>query len=131
VWWMDDEDDIEASEYIVHEDHVERFVKATVRLHYAPGINPHAGVRLRVTRKVTVAEFEAQGPFWWTTPSTPSFVSQGMLVKVVAAQDAVRLVVHADEALRVERDSGACGGAADPRGRVRARPSPSSPPRNS
>jgi hypothetical protein len=70
IRWMDDEDDdVRATEHIVHESHVDRFVRATLRLHYAPGINPHAGVRVAVARSITVGKIVAGGPYWWSTPS--------------------------------------------------------------
>lgn len=60
-----------ASKYLVLASEVDRFVEASKRLHWQPGINPHVTDRDARTSKIwriTVAKLELRGPFWWTVP---------------------------------------------------------------
>lgn len=53
--------------FFVHKKHVDRFVKAAIRLHVDPGINPHSGgTTVRVVR-IKVASPDP-GFYWWATP---------------------------------------------------------------
>lgn len=66
--WMEPSSWNDVQQNIVHESEVDTFLKATLELHYAPGLNPHNGNKCRIAREITVASFDAAGPFWWTTP---------------------------------------------------------------
>lgn len=60
-----------SSSHLIPADEVDRFVEASKRLHWKPGINPH--VRDRDNRaskiwRISVAKLELRGPFWWTVP---------------------------------------------------------------
>lgn len=57
-----------ANTYLVHKDHVDRFVVASKRLHFKPGKNPHNGEGASKIYQITVAALEPGGPFWWSTP---------------------------------------------------------------
>ena len=54
--------------YLVPADQVDRFVEASKRLHFRPGKNPHNGEDAAKVWKITVAEMELRGPYWWTVP---------------------------------------------------------------
>lgn len=55
-------------EYIMHKDHVAKFVEASVRLHHKPGINPANKVKTTPIWRITSAPLHASS-YWWTTPS--------------------------------------------------------------
>ena len=57
------------SSYIIHKWGLRNFVKAFVRLHYSPGINPHNGVTTTPITMITVALVCVHWPYWWTTPN--------------------------------------------------------------
>lgn len=60
-----------ASTYLVLASEIDRFVEATKKLHWLPGINPHVKDRDNSCAKIwriTVAEMAFRGPFWWTVP---------------------------------------------------------------
>lgn len=54
--------------YLIPASEVDRFVEASKRLHFKPGKNPHNGGKTKRIWRITVAELELHGPFWWTTP---------------------------------------------------------------
>lgn len=54
--------------YIIHKDHVDRFIQATRELHDNPGINPHTNSPTTPVHQIEVAPFLATGPYWWSTP---------------------------------------------------------------
>lgn len=56
------------STFLVPLAEVGRFVEASKRLHFKPGINPHNGVNTSKIWKITSASLECRGPFWWTVP---------------------------------------------------------------
>lgn len=55
--------------YLIPEREVAKFVEATKRLHFDPGVNPHNRQQTRKIWKITVARLQLMGPFWWTTPN--------------------------------------------------------------
>lgn len=57
-----------SNEYIMHKDHVARFVEASVKLHHTPGVNP---VNKEPTSRIWRIESAPlhQCSYWWTTPS--------------------------------------------------------------
>lgn len=59
--------------YLVHVDEIAKFVEATVRLHFNPGINPHQTDRKarKCARiwKIEVQKLVFKGPYWWSTPN--------------------------------------------------------------
>lgn len=56
------------NEYIVHKDHVCRFVEASVKLHHTPGINPANKEETSRIWRITSAPLHGCS-YWWTTPS--------------------------------------------------------------
>lgn len=54
--------------YLVPLSEVGRFVEASKRLHFRPGVNPHNGGETSKIWKITSAALELRGPFWWTVP---------------------------------------------------------------
>lgn len=57
-----------AAEYIMHKDHVPRFVEASVKLHHNPGVNPGNGQKTAPIWRITSAPLHV-GTYWWTTPN--------------------------------------------------------------
>lgn len=57
-----------SNEYIMHKDHVARFVEASVKLHHTPGINPANKEPTAPIWRITSAPLHASS-YWWTTPS--------------------------------------------------------------
>lgn len=59
--------------YLLHVDDIDKFVKATVKLHFKPGINPHqTDKRARKCAKIWKIEVQKlgfKGPYWWTMPN--------------------------------------------------------------
>lgn len=60
------------SSYLIPAAEVDRFVEASKRLHWRPGRNPHNNEEAAKVWRITVAELELKGPFWWTTPDLQS-----------------------------------------------------------
>jgi hypothetical protein len=57
-----------SNEYIMHKNHVSRFVEASVKLHHSPGINPaNKNPTSRIWR-ITSAPLHGNS-YWWSTPS--------------------------------------------------------------
>jgi len=54
--------------HMVSGNDVQRFVKATLELHYKPGKNPHNGMETTKVVKITARSLRHDGPFWWSTP---------------------------------------------------------------
>lgn len=54
--------------YLIAAAQVDTFVEASKRLHWKPGKNPHNGEEAAKVWKITVAELEARGPYWWSVP---------------------------------------------------------------
>lgn len=55
-------------QHIVQRDELANFIIACRKLHNSPGVNPHVTNRDNRTTKVwriSVAPFQAHGPFWW------------------------------------------------------------------
>ena len=62
----------EPAVYVVSEQELQRFIKATVKLHHHPGINPHVKDRDAKTAqvaKITAQRLKPSGPYWWSTPN--------------------------------------------------------------
>lgn len=61
------------SSYLVHVDDVAKFVEATKRLHFDPGVNPHQtdkrAAKCAKIWKIEVQTLGFKGPYWWTMPS--------------------------------------------------------------
>ena len=57
-----------SNEYIMHKDHVVRFVEASVKLHHTPGINPANKEQTSPIWRITSAPLHGSS-YWWTTPS--------------------------------------------------------------
>lgn len=57
-----------SNEYIMHKDHVARFVEASVKLHHTPGINPANKEPTARIWRITSAPLHGHS-YWWTTPS--------------------------------------------------------------
>jgi hypothetical protein len=57
-----------SNEYIMHKDHVARFVEASVKLHHTPGINPANKNTTAPIWRITSAPLHGSS-YWWTTPS--------------------------------------------------------------
>jgi hypothetical protein len=57
-----------SNEYIMHRDHVPRFVEASVKLHHTPGINPANKEPTSRIWRITSAPLRGCS-YWWTTPS--------------------------------------------------------------
>ncbi len=55
------------SEHIIREDELETFLKASIRLHYSPGMNPHNKKRTAVLTSIKIGSLVPTGPFWWST----------------------------------------------------------------
>lgn len=56
------------SVYIIQESDVDKFVAATLELHYNPGKNPHNDVVTSRVKKITKKALVKAGPYWWSTP---------------------------------------------------------------
>jgi len=56
-----------SNEYIMHKDHVARFVEASVKLHHTPGINPANKEPTSPIWRITSAPLHGSS-YWWTTP---------------------------------------------------------------
>ena len=61
------------SEYIVALGELRKFLKATLQLHYSPGINPHNNRKTCRVVKITVQDIrnknlKPEGIYWWSTP---------------------------------------------------------------
>jgi hypothetical protein len=65
-WDVNDDSDNE--QHVVSEGSVDRFVEATLQLHFKPGVNPHTNVATKPVQYLTVAALQPMGPFWDTTP---------------------------------------------------------------
>lgn len=61
------EDGLEEDRF-VHKNSVDKFVEASMELHYQPGINPHNGGRAGKITRISVAKPDISGPYWWSTP---------------------------------------------------------------
>ena len=58
--------------HIVSEQELQRLIKATVKLHHHPGVNPHVKDRDAKTAqvaKIIVQRLVSSGPYWWSTPN--------------------------------------------------------------
>lgn len=55
------------SEYIIREDELETFLKASIKLHYSPGLNPHNKKRTAILTSIKIGSLVPTGPFWWST----------------------------------------------------------------
>lgn len=55
-------------DYVMHKDHVARFVEATVKLHFDPGINPATGARCARIWRVSSAPINGS-TYWWCVPN--------------------------------------------------------------
>ena len=55
------------TDHFVHKDHVDRFVKACIRLHVDPGINPHNGNKTDRAANIAVSSPDIDC-YWWSTP---------------------------------------------------------------
>jgi hypothetical protein len=61
--------------HIVHQDDVDKFVEATLKLHFKPGINPHVTDGDNKTSRVSqiwVFPIVNQGGYWWSDPELKS-----------------------------------------------------------
>lgn len=64
------EHDKEPTVHIVSEQELQILIKATVKLHHHPGVNPHIrNARTSQVAKITVQKLEPSGPYWWSTPN--------------------------------------------------------------
>jgi hypothetical protein len=54
-------------EYFMHQSQVEVFVKASLELHFEPGINPYNKVKTSEIWFITVSELQGSNAWWWTT----------------------------------------------------------------
>lgn len=57
-----------SSEYFVPEQEAAKFIEASKRLHYAPGINPHNNQPTSKIWRIRKIEMAITGPHWWATP---------------------------------------------------------------
>ena len=57
------------SEHIVKTTDLAKFIEASQRLHYEPGINPHNGKVTARLSCIEVSKLVSGGPYWWSTPS--------------------------------------------------------------
>jgi hypothetical protein len=57
-----------SNEYIMHKNHVARFVEASVKLHHTPGINPANKETTAPIWRISSAPLHGSS-YWWTTPS--------------------------------------------------------------
>ena len=57
-----------SNEYIMHRDHVARFVEASVKLHHTPGINPGNKEPTARIWQITSAPLHVSS-YWWSTPN--------------------------------------------------------------
>lgn len=85
-----------STSYLIHVDEIDKFVEATKRLHFKPGINPHQTDRkARKCAKIwriDVQKLVFKEPYWWTTPDL------GVSGKMVGARIIDGEIVGAEEA---------------------------------
>jgi hypothetical protein len=67
------------SEYVLMKQDVRKMLKATLQLHWKPGVDPHNGRPTRQVEQILVCSqneptpvtshyLVSSGPFWWSTP---------------------------------------------------------------
>lgn len=56
------------TEHMVLGTEWQKFVYATLRLHYVPGVNPHNNVHTARASRIVIKYLRASGPYWWSTP---------------------------------------------------------------
>jgi len=55
--------------HLMHKDYVDEFKKASIKLHYSPGVNPHNGNKTAKIDRIEVRALEPQKPYWWARES--------------------------------------------------------------
>lgn len=56
------------NDHHMHESQVDTFVKAQVRLHHSPGVNPHNCKKTAELDQISVSTLDLQArSYWWTT----------------------------------------------------------------
>lgn len=69
------------SEYIVAVHQLEKFLLATLELHYNPGHNPHNRNKAAPVQLITTAVMKPAGPYWWSTPGLQeNYDSDGVVI---------------------------------------------------
>lgn len=66
-WVTKPEEFPSSTAYLVHKDHVDRFVQACIKLHGDEGRNPHNGEITTKAEKIVVSSPDV-GCYWWATP---------------------------------------------------------------
>lgn len=61
--------DNRTSEHVIHKWGLRNLIKAYVRLHHDPGVNPYNGCELQPIIQITAAQVCVDGPYWWATPN--------------------------------------------------------------
>lgn len=73
---IDEVDSTHSTLVYMHERDVETFIKATLELHWKPGINPHAsGGKLANVWSIEVTKLDGLQAYWWSTPGLGKGVS--------------------------------------------------------
>jgi len=57
-----------SQEHIMQRSDVKKFVEASLKLHFEPGINPHNKVKTTKIWMITQDSLKSLGRFWWSTP---------------------------------------------------------------
>ena len=56
------------TQHIVLASQLDAIIEASKRLHFEPGVNPANGNQNSRIWRLRVAELNAYGPYWWSTP---------------------------------------------------------------
>lgn len=56
------------TEHMVLAEELDLFIEACKRLHFNPGVNPSTGVETARIWRLSVADLNAHGPYWWAQP---------------------------------------------------------------
>lgn len=75
------EDDRMPTQHIVAVNQLEKFLLATLELHYNPGHNPHNLNAAAPVQLITTALLKPAGPYWWSTPGLQeNYDSDGVVI---------------------------------------------------
>jgi hypothetical protein len=63
--------------YFVSFENVHKFILASARLHYYPGVNPHNGGQTVRIKEIRINKLQVTGPYWWSAPDLKENFSPG------------------------------------------------------
>lgn len=56
------------AEHIIGIDDLQKFLQASLELHFEPGCNPHNGREATPVQAIALKLLVRSGPYWWATP---------------------------------------------------------------